>query len=47
MCVTHGKIQIPAYVLHTEKCLSVPCVTHEKLFGHLDTLDIYTSIISI
>ena len=40
-------MQSPTYVLHTEKFLSVPCVTHEKLVGRLDALHMYNPVMSI
>ena len=46
MCYT-CETKIITHVLHMEKYFSILCVTHDKLFGRLDALHMYTAIMSI
>ena len=46
MCYTQ-ETKNTTYVLHEVKNFSIPCVTHEELFGCLDALHLNTTIISI
>ena len=46
MCYTR-ETKIPIHVLHMVKSLSGICVTHEKIFVHLDVLHMNTPIMSV